>query len=247
MTSTGGTDRRPMASADTNEDAARPERPGGRPDGSEQVSVAGPTVGFAGRAWSRARAEVVPHRRTTQVVATMAVPGALGLSMAVGAPLALLPATAYLAAVGSALAVIDARTHRLPNALVLPSYPALALLLGAASLLTPDGGALVRALAGGLTLYGAYCALALLPSGLGFGDVKLAGLLGAYLGWHGWAEVVVGTFAAFVLGGAVAVVLLATRRADRRTAIPFGPFMLAGALVGLAAGPGTVSEAMLLG
>jgi leader peptidase (prepilin peptidase) / N-methyltransferase len=183
----------------------------------------------------------------TLIVAAVAVPGALGLRLAVGAPLALMPATAYLAVVGSALAVIDARTHRLPNTLVLPSYPILMLLLGAASLVAPDGGALLRALAGGLVLYGAYFLLALVPSGLGFGDVKLAGLLGAYLGWQGWAEIVVGTFAAFMLGGVFAVALLATKRADRSTAIPFGPFMLAGALVGLAAGPEVMGEAMLLG
>jgi leader peptidase (prepilin peptidase) / N-methyltransferase len=180
-------------------------------------------------------------------VLAVALPVTLWLTLATGAPVALLPATAYLAVVGSALAAIDARTHRLPNPLVLPSYPALALLLGAASLMTPDGGTFVRALGGGLVLYGAYFLLALVPSGLGFGDVKLAGLLGAYLGWCGWAEIVVGTFATFMLGGTYAVVLLATRRAGRRTAIPFGPFMLAGALVGVAAGPGATGEAMLLG
>jgi leader peptidase (prepilin peptidase) / N-methyltransferase len=229
------------------EGTARRERPGRRPGGAAD----GTAGGFAGRfrvgGWSRAVAEVRPHRRVVLGVAAVAVPGTVWLTLAAGAPIGLLPATAYLAVVGSALAVIDARTHRLPNALVLPSYPVLALLLGAASLLTPDGGALVRALACGLALYGAYFVLGLVPSGLGFGDVKLAGLLGAYLGWHGWAEVAVGTFAAFVLGGVFAVILLATRRADRRTAIPFGPFMLAGALAGVAAGPGVVGEAMLLG
>lgn len=180
-------------------------------------------------------------------VASVGVPVSVAGILAAGLPVGLVPATVHLAVVGSALAVIDARTHRLPNALVLPSYPVLALLLGAASLLVPDGGALVRALAGGLALYGAYLALALVPSGLGFGDVKLAGLLGAYLGWCGWPELAVGTLAAFALGGMAAVALLATRRADRRTAIPFGPFMLAGALVGAVYGPGVLGEAMLLG
>ena len=58
-------------------------------------------------------------------------------------------------------------------------------------------------------------------------------MLGLHLGWLGWNSVWVGTFAAFVLGGVVGVALLATRRADRKSAIPFGPYMLAGALLAL--------------
>jgi len=64
-------------------------------------------------------------------------------------------------------------------------------------------------------------------------DVKLAGLLGLYLGWLGWSPLWVGTFAGFLLGGVAGSLLLALRRADRRTAIPFGPYMLAGALLAL--------------
>jgi leader peptidase (prepilin peptidase)/N-methyltransferase len=83
-------------------------------------------------------------------------------------------------------------------------------------------------------LAGGYFALAkAYPGGLGLGDVKLAGLLGLYLGWLGWRPVLVGTFAGFLLGGLLGVALLAARRAHRRTAIPFGPFMLAGALLAL--------------
>jgi leader peptidase (prepilin peptidase)/N-methyltransferase len=66
---------------------------------------------------------------------------------------------------------------------------------------------------------------------MGLGDVKLAGVLGLYLGWLGWSSVLVGTFAGFLLGGVLGVALLLVRRASGRTAIPFGPFMLAGALL----------------
>jgi leader peptidase (prepilin peptidase)/N-methyltransferase len=59
--------------------------------------------------------------------------------------------------------------------------------------------------------------------------VKLAGVLGLYLGFAGWTAVVAGTAGAFVLGGLWGVVLLATGRGTAKTAIPFGPFMLAGA------------------
>jgi leader peptidase (prepilin peptidase)/N-methyltransferase len=94
-----------------------------------------------------------------------------------------------------------------------------------------DWWSAVRGLVAMAALWSFYFALAFLyPGGMGFGDVKLAGLLGLYLGWLGWSSVLVGTFTGFLTGGLAGAVLLATRRADRRTAIPFGPAMLAGAL-----------------
>ena len=213
-----------------------------RPGGGAPV-----TPGLAVRAWRRAVGEVRPHRTVVVASSVVAVPVTVWGALGAGQPPALLPALVLLAAVGSALAVIDARTHRLPDALVLPSYPVLAVLLAAASAVGSDGGPLLRALAGGLGLYGAYFLLALAPSGLGFGDVKLAGLIGAVLAACGWSELAVGASAAFLLGGAWAVGLLVTRRAGRRTAIPFGPFMLGGALVGVIAGPGVLAEVLLLG
>ena len=67
------------------------------------------------------------------------------------------------------------------------------------------------------------------PPGMGFGDVKLAGVLGLYLGYLGWSHVFAGTFAAFLLGGLWSLGILIARRGTLRSAIPFGPFMLAGA------------------
>jgi leader peptidase (prepilin peptidase)/N-methyltransferase len=71
---------------------------------------------------------------------------------------------------------------------------------------------------------------------MGFGDVKLAALLGLYLGYLGWGPVIVGAFAAFLLGGIFSIVLLAAARATRKTGIPFGPWMLLGAWVGIVFG-----------
>jgi leader peptidase (prepilin peptidase)/N-methyltransferase len=140
------------------------------------------------------------------------------------------PAFAYLAAMGVALALIDLDTHRLPNVIVLPSYPVLAVLLAVASWGTGDWPALMRALIGGAGLWAAYFALCLAyPKGMGFGDVKLAGLLGGALAWLGWGAFAVGAFGAFLLGGLFSVVLLVTGRARRGTGIPFGPWMLLGA------------------
>ncbi|WP_322409343.1 A24 family peptidase [Microbacterium invictum] len=139
-------------------------------------------------------------------------------------------AFAYLGVVSIVLAVIDLRHHRLPNRIVLPSYGiGGALLLGAVLAGAPPA-ALGRALAGMVLLFGFYLLLRVLSSrGLGGGDVKLAGVLGLYLGWLGWEVLAVGAVAGFVVGGVTGVVLVLSRRADRRTRIAFGPAMLIGA------------------
>jgi leader peptidase (prepilin peptidase)/N-methyltransferase len=150
-----------------------------------------------------------------------------------------LPAYLYLAAISVALAAIDLATQRLPNRIVLPSYlVGAALLLGAAAA-EADWAAAARALLAMSALYAAYWTLAFVyPDGMGFGDVKLAGLLGLYLGWLGWSSVWIGTLTGFLLGGLAGMALLVTRRATGKTAIPFGPAMLAGALLAvLAAAP----------
>ena len=99
------------------------------------------------------------------------------------------------------------------------------------------GAAVVRTVVGGVALWVFYLALAVAkPGGLGFGDVKLAGGLGGALAWLGYGSLVVGAFAAFLLGGAFAVALVLLRRAGRRTRVPFGQWMVGGAVVGVAVG-----------
>ena len=71
---------------------------------------------------------------------------------------------------------------------------------------------------------------------MGFGDVKLAGVLGLYLAWLGWGQLAVGAFAAFVVGAFVGIGLMVFNGAGRKTKIPFGPFMLVGAAIGIVAG-----------
>jgi len=160
---------------------------------------------------------------TAAVVAAVAV--RFGLSP-------VLPAFCYLAVAGVPLAFIDARQHRLPDVITLPSYPASLLLLGVAALFVPGGpGLFVHALIG-MAVAVAFFALLLLlsPTGIGLGDVKLAGPLGAYLGWLGAAAFVTGLMAAWLLAALTAVGLLLTRRATRKSEIPFGPFLVAGTL-----------------
>lgn len=140
----------------------------------------------------------------------------------------------YLAGISVALALIDLDTHTLPNRIVLPSYVVGIVLLVAAAIIGDDYGELVAAGIGLVALWFIYFVMALAyPGGMGFGDVKLAGVLGLFLGWVGWGPLVVGGFGAFLLGGVFSILLLLTRRANRTSGIPFGPWMIAGAWVGV--------------
>jgi len=173
-------------------------------------------------------------RTVTVTVLAAAVLAAIGAG--VGADAAL-PAYLWLGAVGVTLGVIDVDCHRLPDRLTLPSYPVGIVLLGAAALAHRDLPALGRAVLASAAVAGVFFLLALAgPRSLGFGDVKLAGLLALYLGFLGWAEVLLGLLAGFCVGAVVALVLLAGRRAGWRSDVAFGPSLLAGALLAVVAG-----------
>ena len=140
----------------------------------------------------------------------------------------------FLGAVGVALSAIDIATHRLPDKLTLPAYPALVVLLGLAAVFGHSGAALVRALLGGVALTCVYFVLAVLrPGQLGAGDVKLAGLTGLALAWPGWPVLVLGAALGFAASAVVSLGLLAARRVGLRDSICFGPFMLGGALAAI--------------
>lgn len=143
----------------------------------------------------------------------------------------------YLAAISIALALIDLDTRRLPDSIVLPAYPVLTVLLVTACLLGAPWESLLRAAVGGIVLFAFYFLMRVVrPGGMGGGDVKLAGVLGAAMAWVGWGSLVVGAFAAFLLGGVFGVALIIARRAGRTSAIPFGPWMLLGAWIGILTG-----------
>lgn len=145
-----------------------------------------------------------------------------------------LPAYLYLAAVGLALTLIDLDTKRLPDVLTLPSYAVTAVLLGLAAVLGDHPGAPLRALVGALAVGLFYFVVWFAyPSGMGFGDVKLAPVVGAYLGWISYGATVVGVFAGFLFGAVVGIGLVVAQKGGRKTKVPFGPFMLAGALTAI--------------
>lgn len=137
-----------------------------------------------------------------------------------------------------ALAVIDLDVRRLPAPIVRIALVAVLALFVLACLLGADWWALVRSAIAMLLLYLFYALLrAARPGGMGGGDVRLAALIGLVLGWLGPSELITGAFAAFVLGGIFGIGMMLFRRATRRTAVPFGPWMILGAWVGAAAGP----------
>ncbi len=177
------------------------------------------------------RVEAGTRRRLLMGVLTAFVLSGLGWRLG---PHVDLLAFCYLGVVGVALAGIDINIKRLPDPLTLASYPVGGALLGVAALARGDGGPYLRALISMAALFGLYFALALInPDGMGFGDVKLAGVLGLYLGWLGWNALIVGTFLAFLLGAVVSVALLVAHRVTRKSHIPFGPFMLLGAFLAI--------------
>lgn len=157
-----------------------------------------------------------------------------------GAPAAMIAVAAaflWFAGISIALAVIDLDTNRLPDAIVLPSYLVGGVLFTLACLLGAEWSRLLQAAIGMAALYLFYFLLRVArPGGMGGGDVKLAGVIGMHLGWLGWDVLIVGAFGAFVLGGVYGVALLVLRQAGRRTAIPFGPWMILGAWVAVVAG-----------
>lgn len=135
---------------------------------------------------------------------------------------------------GTVLTVIDLDVRRLPDRLTLPAYPVLALLLLACSATDGDWAALLRAGVCAAVAFVVFLTVVLVAAGsdgFGLGDAKLAGVLGGLLGWISWNSALMGLLTGFVLGGLVAVVLLVTRRATRKSSIAFGPLMILGAYI----------------
>ncbi|QEO09228.1 prepilin peptidase [Protaetiibacter larvae] len=178
------------------------------------------------------------------VVAVRFVPEvfAAGGAAAIVASGLVLAAFLYLAAISISLAAIDLETLRLPNAIVLPAYLVGGVLLVAAAVLTSAWAQLATAGLGLLIMGGVYAIPALIrPNAIGGGDVKLAGVLGLFLGWLGWSALGVGIVAGFILGGLFGVALIVAGK-GRSARVAFGPWMLAGAWIGVFAG-----EALLAG
>jgi leader peptidase (prepilin peptidase)/N-methyltransferase len=147
------------------------------------------------------------------------------------------PAYLALAFVCVVLAVIDAGTRLLPNRITYPAFPLVLGLLVAASVGLGDLGRLARGLLAAAAVGAFFLALALIsPRGMGLGDVKLAPTLGLALGWLSWGAVAVGILAGFLLGGLAGLAAIAVLGLTRKSLLPFGPWLVGGALLGVLAG-----------
>jgi leader peptidase (prepilin peptidase)/N-methyltransferase len=148
-----------------------------------------------------------------------------------------LPAYLALTVALVALSVIDLEHYLLPNRIVYPMTLALLVLFTVAALLDDDWDALGRGVVGGLIAFAVFFVLHLVsPRSMGFGDVKLSFGLGLALGWLGWGELLLGLFLGFLYGAVIGIALMIVRRRNRKQAIPFGPFMAAGALTAILVG-----------
>ncbi len=152
-----------------------------------------------------------------------------------------LPVFCVLAAGLVAISAIDVEHLRIPSPII---YVTMALgvpLLVLASAGTDRWAALLSALIGGVACFVAFYVLWFaVPKSIGFGDVRLAGLCGGFLGWIGYREVLAGFLLSFVIAGVPAVVLLALHKVERKTQLPFGPFIAAGTFVAVLFGPAIV-------
>ncbi|MDQ6936017.1 MAG: A24 family peptidase [Actinomycetota bacterium] len=176
----------------------------------------------------------LPHLATKTALGALVAGGAVGATVGWGGALLVL---AYVVPLGVALALIDWRTRLLPTRLIGPSYLVVAALVLVAAALDSDRTSLVRAGAGWLLAGGTFLLLWLVNRrGLGYGDVRLAGVLGLTLGYLGWSQLVIGLYAGFLVGALAGMLLTALKLVDRKR-YPFGPFMLLGALCGVLFGP----------
>jgi leader peptidase (prepilin peptidase)/N-methyltransferase len=157
--------------------------------------------------------------------------GALTLRFGLSAEL---PAYLYLVTVGVALTMIDFDLRRLPDAIILPSYIVTVILLLPAGAASANWYAGVRALTGMTALLMLYFALALAyPNGLGFGDVKLAGLVGLYLGWLSWNALFLTAVGSLLIACVGGTAVQMTRQATGAVAVRITPCLVSAAVLAL--------------
>jgi len=139
-------------------------------------------------------------------------------------------AFAVLIAYSLQLALVDIDTHLLPRRTVWRAV-AMGMPLLALAAFVDASGSLLGMFLGALVLWCSLRILQILSRGdLGSGDVRLGVLLGMYLGWVSYEAIALGLLVGFVSAGIFSLLAIASRRATRTTNIPFGPFLLAGAL-----------------
>lgn len=168
-----------------------------------------------------------PASRRRRVL--LAISGAVvlgSLATAIGSRPAVL-AFLGMGLLGVILAVIDLEHHRLPDRLTVTGALSSGIALSLDAAVTGSWSSLLRGLLCAAVAFLVFLVMALIsPSGMGFGDVKLAALLSLHTGWLGWQVAILAVLGGFAVGALAALIMLITRRATLRTAIPFGPALL---------------------
>jgi len=151
-----------------------------------------------------------------------------------------LPSYLWFVAVTVTLTLTDLDQKLIPNRILFPGTVVGAVLLTAGALI--EGGPILRAFGGGAIYFLVLLVVALAARGaFGFGDVKLAFLLGLFTAYQSWETLIVAAFAAFLLGGLVSLVIIVFRLKDRKDSIPFGPYLVGGAYLAIAWGAAIAS------
>jgi len=181
--------------------------------------------------WTRRLAERESRWTSAPALAILGAVAGTGAALVADGAVELVAFAAF--ALGCSLLVaLDLACHRLPDIVTVPTAAVLVTGLLLVSLQTGSWSDLGRALLAGLVLGAGFLVLALIsPRSLGLGDVKLAALLGLFLGWFGWPAVAVAVIATFLLGGLTALLLVLSRRATPSTELAFGPWLVLGAAV----------------
>jgi leader peptidase (prepilin peptidase) / N-methyltransferase len=134
-------------------------------------------------------------------------------------------------AIGMALLiVIDFGDYRLPDIILLPLFPVLAVGLAITAWTQNQWEALGRAGIYAVALFVLYFVMAYFSPDLGFGDVKLAGLIGGFLGWFGFSQILAGFLLGWAMMALIGLVLLLARRINRKASLPMGPYLIVGAV-----------------
>ncbi|PKQ30506.1 MAG: prepilin peptidase [Actinobacteria bacterium HGW-Actinobacteria-2] len=193
--------------------------------------------GLAAALNSFMRARFETETRIAKTWAQVPIAAVLGGLAGMSGSLAEQVTFTVLAVASAMLIVIDLGEYRLPDVIVLPLYGVLAVGLGVAAWTQDRWPALGRAALVAVAMFVLYFVMAIFAPDLGFGDVKLAGVAGGFLGWFGTPQVVAGFLLAWVLMAVVSLVLLATRVIDRKSSLPFGPYLVIGAVAGAFLGP----------
>lgn len=154
----------------------------------------------------------------------------------------------YFAFIGVVLSIIDIKTMRLPTVLIYPTFIFSVVLLSASAWFLGDLSKIAWMLIGGAGSFIVYFIIwFLFPKGFGFGDVRLILLTGSILGWFSLGHAVLGLILPFIILSIVALPLMITKILTRKTKVPLGPWIIAGAIISILFGDIIINTYLTIG